>query len=70
MIMMNKDQEKLKDFDRLFIEMNRNYQSVKSNTITEIKKKHITNQQFCGNYFHNFNCVCYSDSELRLNKYL
>lgn len=60
---MNSDQNKLNHFYRLFIEINRNYQSDRSNTIAEeIKKTYIKNQQFCGNYFHNFGCVCYSDS--------
>lgn len=41
MIMMNKDQEKLKHFYRLSLEINRKYQSVKSNRKAEEIKKYI-----------------------------
>lgn len=47
--MMNKDQEKLKHFYRLSLEINRKYQSDKSNTIAEkIKKKTYKNNNFAG----------------------
>lgn len=46
---MNKDQEKLKHFYRLSLEINRKYQSDKSNTIAEkIKKKTYKNNNFAG----------------------
>lgn len=49
MIRMNKDQEKLKHFYRLSLEINRKYQSDKSNTIAEkIKKKTYKNNNFAG----------------------
>lgn len=48
MIMMNKDQEKLKHFYRLSLEINRKYQSDKSNRIAEEIKKYIKNNNFAG----------------------
>lgn len=65
---MNKDQEKLKHFYRLSLDINRKYQSDKSNRIAEEIKKCIKNNNFAGIY--NFGCVCYSDSKVSLSKYL
>lgn len=45
---MNKDQEKLKHFYRLSLEINRKYQSDKSNTIAEKIKKTYKNNNFAG----------------------
>lgn len=67
---MNKDQGKLKHFYRLSLEIDRKYQSDKSNRIAEEIKKYIKKQQFCGNNFYNFGCVCYSESEFSLSNYL
>lgn len=66
---MNKDQEKLKHIYRLSLEINIKYQSDKWNRIAEeIKKCTKKPYNFAGIY--SFGCVCYSDSEFSLNKYL